>query len=112
MVTRVRLDTQRLLAGFVIILFQCWSGAFIWKSSIPLNSGGRAFCLFDDAMVSMRYAENVVQGHGPVWNPGERVEGYTNPLMVALMTVTLAVFEKSTAVLTIGSSYKFVQEIT
>ena len=38
----------------------------------------------DDAYISLRYAENLVAGHGPVFNPGERVEGYTNPSWVAL----------------------------
>ncbi len=32
----------------------------------------------DDAFISFRYAQNLVDGHGLVWNPGERVEGYTN----------------------------------
>lgn len=32
----------------------------------------------DDAYISWRYAKNVVRGHGLVFNPGERVEGYTN----------------------------------
>ena len=31
----------------------------------------------DDAYITYRYAENVVAGHGPVYNPGEAVEGYT-----------------------------------
>jgi hypothetical protein len=34
----------------------------------------------DDAFVSLRYAQNLVQGEGLVYNPGERVEGYTNLL--------------------------------
>ena len=28
------------------------------------------FSLFDDAMISMRYAKNLADGHGLVWNPG------------------------------------------
>ncbi len=34
----------------------------------------------DDAFISFRYARNLVEGHGLVFNPGEYVEGYTNPL--------------------------------
>ncbi len=34
--------------------------------------------LYDDAYISFRYARNFAEGHGLVWNPGERVEGYTN----------------------------------
>ena len=36
----------------------------------------------DDAYISFRYAENLVAGDGLVFNPGERVEGYTNFLWV------------------------------
>ena len=32
----------------------------------------------DDAFISFRYAHNLVLGEGLVWNPGERVEGYSN----------------------------------
>ncbi|MBI5476090.1 MAG: hypothetical protein HY964_05060 [Ignavibacteriales bacterium] len=32
----------------------------------------------DDAFISFRYAANLVNGSGLVWNPNERVEGYTN----------------------------------
>lgn len=39
----------------------------------------------DDAFITFRYAENLVAGHGPVYNPGERVEGYTTFLWMALL---------------------------
>lgn len=43
--------------------------------------------MFDDAMISMRYAKNFANGYGLVWNPGgERIEGYTNPLWVLYMS--------------------------
>jgi arabinofuranosyltransferase len=38
----------------------------------------------DDAYISYRYASNLIEGHGLVFNPGERVEGYTNFLWVIL----------------------------
>jgi hypothetical protein len=34
--------------------------------------------LIDDAFISFRYAHNWLEGQGLVFNPGERVEGYTN----------------------------------
>ncbi len=34
----------------------------------------------DDTYIFLRYAENLARGHGPVFNVGERVEGYTSPL--------------------------------
>jgi arabinofuranosyltransferase len=37
----------------------------------------------DDAYISLRYARNLAQGHGPVWNPGgPHTEGFSNPLLV------------------------------
>ncbi len=32
----------------------------------------------DDSYISLRYAQNLVRGHGLVFNPGEWVEGYSN----------------------------------
>lgn len=63
--------------------------------------GQRYFALFDDALISMRYAWNAAHGMGLVWNVGEYVEGYTNPLMVAIMTVASALFSKQYATLAI-----------
>ena len=34
----------------------------------------------DDAFITFRYAQNLVDGLGPVYNVGERVEGYSSPL--------------------------------
>jgi tetratricopeptide (TPR) repeat protein len=39
----------------------------------------------DDAFISFRYAENLAAGRGPVFNPGERVEGYSNFLWVVIL---------------------------
>jgi hypothetical protein len=39
----------------------------------------------DDAFISFRYAENLVEGKGLVYNVGERVEGYTNFLWTMLI---------------------------
>lgn len=46
---------------------------------------GRA--LADDAYIFFRYADNLLAGHGPVFNPGERVEGFTSPLWLGLLTL-------------------------
>lgn len=43
--------------------------------------------LLDDAFISFRYARNLARGEGLVFNPGERVEGYTNFLWTALLGV-------------------------
>lgn len=50
--------------------------------------GRTYFVLFDDAMISMRYAMNLAHGHGLRWNIGEApVEGYTNFLWALVMAV-------------------------
>ncbi|MEW5924100.1 MAG: hypothetical protein AB1746_08945 [Candidatus Zixiibacteriota bacterium] len=41
----------------------------------------------DDAFISYRYVKNFLGGIGLVYNPGERVEGYTNFLFVILMAL-------------------------
>jgi len=42
--------------------------------------------VIDDAFISFRYAQNLVDGHGLVFNIGEKVEGYSNLLYVLLST--------------------------
>lgn len=46
--------------------------------------------LEDDAMVSMQYARHFAGGQGLVWTPGERVEGFSNPLWTLGMAAILA----------------------
>lgn len=41
--------------------------------------------VIDDSYISFRYARNLVDGSGLVFNPGERVEGYTNFLWIILI---------------------------
>lgn len=41
--------------------------------------------LGDDAFVYFRYARHVVEGLGPTWNAGYRVEGFSSPLWLGLM---------------------------
>jgi arabinofuranosyltransferase len=74
-------------SSFIIISlsFCLYSALFVWRTSYVID-GVRYFCLFDDEMVSMRYARNLARGYGLVWNPGgERVEGFSNPLWVVSM---------------------------
>jgi hypothetical protein len=46
--------------------------------------------MLDDAYISFRYAANALAGAGLVFNPGERVEGYTNFLWTVLFVPILA----------------------
>ncbi len=77
----------RWVFAILLSVFALYAAAFIVRTSFEVN-GVRYFCLFDDAMISMRYAKNLAAGSGLVWNPGgERVEGFTNPLWVGYMTL-------------------------
>jgi len=70
-----RLKTVFLAALVISALFYL---LFILRTGFPA-AGETWFSLFDDAMISMRYAKNLAEGHGLVWNPGQPpVEGYTN----------------------------------
>lgn len=41
----------------------------------------------DDAFISYRYARNLAEGNGLVWNPGEKLESYSNFLWVMILAV-------------------------
>jgi len=71
------------LAGLYLV----YAFSYIMETVVPM--GDASFpTLFDDAFVSMRYAENLAEGHGLVWNPGEApVEGYTNLLWTLYMAL-------------------------
>lgn len=43
--------------------------------------------LSEDAFITYRYALNIVQGHGPVFNVGRHVEGYSNFLWMIVIAV-------------------------
>ncbi len=40
----------------------------------------------DDIFITLRYVQHWLEGHGIVYNPGERVEGYTHFLWLVLLT--------------------------
>lgn len=88
-----------IIAGFV-----AWSGRFILLSSYLAPDGRRYYSLFDDAMISMRYAWNLTHGAGLVWNQGERVEAITNVLMTLFMAPWTWLFDKPGAVLAVQVS--------
>lgn len=103
-----------LAAGF---FYYAWR--YILATSFIVD-GTRYYILFDDAMISMRYAYNLAHGNGLVWNIGERVEGFTNPLWVLYMAllhllpiplakVSLAV--QITGAVLLGANLYFVRRI-
>ncbi len=60
----------------------------------------------DDAYISFRYAQNLVTGHGLVFNPGERVEGYTNFLWTVILSLFMRLgFDPSVASIGLGAAF-------
>jgi len=55
---------------------------------------GTAYSVFaqtvDDPYITFRYAANLLAGHGPVFNIGERAEGFTSPMHLLLSLVLVA----------------------
>ncbi len=71
-----------LILSFLRSGWMAWllSSAFLAAFGLVLSLG-----LIDDAYISLRYARNLADGHGLVFNIGERVEGYTSFLWVLLL---------------------------
>jgi hypothetical protein len=76
--------SDRLTRGVAFATVTAIAAASAAANSLEVD-GIRYFWLDDDQMISMRFARNVAQGFGFVWNPNEAVEGYTNFLWVAVM---------------------------
>jgi hypothetical protein len=77
-----RLDTDRGWRGFVLTL----------TLGLSLLHQLLFATVTEDALVTFRYAQNIADGNGPVFNPGERVEGYTNFLWLVLIALPRAAF--------------------
>jgi hypothetical protein len=69
----------KLLAG--ILLVACiYAGELMYIFSLTPDP-----C--EDAYITFRFSQNLADGNGPVFNPGERVEGYSNPLWMFSIAV-------------------------
>jgi arabinofuranosyltransferase len=77
----LRVAAGLVLSGCVMVALR-----YVWRTTLTAD-GQRVFTLWDDAMISMRYAHNLATGHGLVWNPGERVQGYSNLGLTLVMAV-------------------------
>jgi hypothetical protein len=65
--------------GWVITLLCVAAMGLLTLNLVSLHS------IADDAYISFRYLDHWLAGHGLVYNPGERVEGYTNLLWIVLL---------------------------
>ena len=92
---------ETIILIFISGVYLLWASGFIYRNSYIAIDGQRYFSLFDDAMISMRYAWNFAHGLGLVWNAGERVEGYTNLLMTLIMSLASLFLNKTFAPLAV-----------
>lgn len=96
-----KIRVEKIATVLLLIAYAIWAGLFIYQSSYVAIDGQRYFGLFDDAMISMRYAWNFAHGLGFVWNAGQRIEGYSNLLMTLIMSLAAFFLNKKLAVLAI-----------
>ena len=95
--TTVRYDQ---LKGYTIWFFGvtlCLMLALV-VTTVHIDETGLHASLFDDAMISYRYAQNIANGIGPYWNAGDRVEGFTNPLWTYVMSLFFLISGKNVAI--------------
>ena len=62
---------DRRAAVVTVLSYLPWLALLAWMTWL-------AWFLTDDAFITFRYVRNLLEGHGLVFNPGERVEGYSN----------------------------------
>jgi len=67
---QVRYSRVLVLAAFGLLLFVLLKTAW----------------MCDDSFITLRTVDNFVNGYGPVWNVGERVQAYTHPLWMLLLS--------------------------
>ena len=73
------------LSPISILSYLPWLALLGWLSNV-------AWFLCDDAFISFRYARNLLEGNGLVFNPGEYVEGYTNFLWILELAALWGIF--------------------
>ncbi|HOB73552.1 MAG TPA: hypothetical protein PKG54_03405 [Phycisphaerae bacterium] len=80
--------SPRTYAGLLAMLAVAAVGFVYWRA-----------WLCDDAYITFRHVANCLGGNGPVFNVGERVQGYTHPLwLLLLLGPTLLIGPGATAI--------------
>lgn len=70
----------RAIIALILLAVLSVTALCVRQTSFVAHDGQRYYTISDDALISLRYAWNLAHGHGLVWNEGERLEGFTNPL--------------------------------
>ncbi|MBS1838665.1 MAG: hypothetical protein JST64_13315, partial [Actinobacteria bacterium] len=74
-----RVERRALLAAWVV-LGACFTWA-VWSRR----------WMSDDGFINLRIVDNILSGHGPVFNVGQRVEAGTSPMWLAVLATGRAV---------------------
>lgn len=76
-------DARRTVVTFLLLAaaaaFYVYQAASFWNQ------------VNDDAYITFRYSLNLARGVGPYYNPAERVEGYTNFLLMLLLASVIGI---------------------
>ncbi|HJX54303.1 MAG TPA: hypothetical protein VJ801_16165 [Polyangia bacterium] len=66
-----------------------WAGilAVVLTAAVLCQAWLKFYSYQDDAFIFFRYAENALSGAGLVFNPGERVEGFSSPLWLLVLVL-------------------------
>ena len=70
-------------ARIVLVLLVAWIVVVIFTAWVS-----------DDAFITLRTIDNLLNGHGLRWNVDERVQSYTHPLWMALEAITVALIKR------------------
>lgn len=64
-----------------------WALALLVSAACLIPLGYALFTghIWEDSFITLRHAENLLKGEGLVYNPGERVHGFTSPINVLLL---------------------------
>ena len=85
--TMVRAAPRLIVGGWTPV----WAGWCGWGSAVPVVvlavQGYRFRWVTDDGFIYFRVVEQLQAGNGSVFNVGERVEIFTSPLWLAVLTI-------------------------
>jgi arabinofuranosyltransferase len=75
------ITTRNRFAACLLALIAILAAVIVWPYA----------WMSEDSFITLRYVANTLAGHGPVFNVGERVQGYTHPLWFILLVLGSAV---------------------
>lgn len=70
------MDKKSFIVFVIILLLNALPQLYLWNH------------ITDDAFISFRYAERMLEGKGLTFNDEERVEGFSNPLWIFLIAIS------------------------